>query len=52
MLYQLSYTRVPRILALQDFGACGVFSPTGNHWRSAMSALWGTSKKSGGSLDR
>ena len=52
MLYQLSYTRVPHILAAQDFTVGGVLSPTGTHWRSAMSALWGTSKKSGGSLDR
>ena len=52
MLYQLSYTRVPRILAAQVFRADGVFSHTNTHREAQrMSALWGTSKKSGGSLE-
>ena len=49
MLYQLSYTRVPHILAPQDFTAAGVLSvPTlvGDQ----PQALPRTSKQSGGSL--
>ena len=49
MLYQLSYTRVPHILAPQDFAAAGVLSvPTlvGDQ----PQALPRTSKQSGGSL--